>query len=533
MNGFSYKLREAVDLLDLWGINSEDDIKKCYRKKVKEHHPDVQSGDPKAVRRANSMMGKINNAKDLIYNYVDLYGINALIIFISKTRNRNSAPNIADITNTAAVIDSSMAMPAIITEESYYKTISKVIRGIEQALYKEREKRKQLYEAIKNAEEKLECFGELVIDIPKYLTNLDKLFECNWDKIPVSIVPSMLGRAYTVQTMDGNKLFSIEKRNSYVEYLVAQGEIALDKAVVIRGGRQKSSTGDFYYRKNDILKLCFRKSNSGPFNCAGEIKKIISGLEYQSKEFYRYSKEAPFYQYQTKMFDNNEHMMDFLFPHHREIVPSSKRLGMFFCRYDGKSLLYTPSGIEKEYYEEINNSQEVFREIVEIMGILSPIARQLTPQFAEKYIATRGKCHYHVGANIITVLTFKKTKGVHSGLSIRFYLNSGSVCLYDLPGDSDKEAEIEERLKKLKNIGPKMAQKLCSIGIESKEDLDANSTEEIIFKLINTGVNVDYSFAYSIEGAKLGLMTSSISKERKKKIRKYLESQMDLLTNEV
>lgn len=551
MDIFNNKLKEAVALLELWEISSIEDLKKCYRKKVKENHPDLKTSNHRHSRKANMMMQKVNNAKDLIDNYIDLYGLNALIVFISKTRSPNYNSEFLNTTRETLVIDPSIVMPKAVTEDDYNKTVSKAMNAVQHSLHWTVDKNLRLRKAIKKAENILDRTGELLVediiensDMPKkhfpfgqiesaseitpisvygYRRAIERvgLFR---DEYQVSISPSIFSNDYTVYTADGKPLFAIEKCNSFIEYLIEQGEIVFDRALLIRGEMCNCNCS----RRDYVLRLYFRKASPMHFSCMNTTNKIISGLEFQLDEVYKHRRGAPYYQYETKEFSDSKILMDYLFPHHREVVPAAKRLGMLFCRYDGKRIFFTPSEIEYDYFEEMSNSQEVICEMVEVIGILCVVTQQMSPVVVEEYLETRGKCHYHIGKNIITLLTLKKTKGGNTGLNFRFYLNLDTACLYDLQGNTSKEAESEETLKQLKNIGPKMASDLYSIGIESKEDLDSTSTEEIIFKLVNYGVEINYQFAYSIEGAKLGLVTSSIPKERKRVIREYLESQVNI-----
>lgn len=555
MDIFNNKLKEAVALLELWEISSIEDLKKCYRKKVKENHPDLQTGNQNHSRKANMMMRMVNNAKDLIDNYIDLYGLNALIVIISKARDPNCNSEFLNTIRATLVIDPSIVMPKAVTEDDYNKTVSKAMTAIQQSLHKTIDKNLRLRKAIIKAEHILDRTGKLLVediiensDIPRehfpfgqiesaseitpisvygYRRAIERvgLFR---DEYQVVIFPSIISNDFTVCTTDGKPLFAIEKCNSFIEYLIEQGDISFDRALLIRGEISNCNHTRFCSRRDYVLRLYFRKTSPMHFSCTNTINKIISGLEFQFDKFYKLRRGTPYYQYETRELSDNKILMDYLFPHHREVVPVTKRLGMLFCRYDGKRIIFTPSEIEFDYFEEMSNSQEVMCEMVEVIGALCVVTQQMSPMVMEEYLETRGKCHYHIGKNIITLLTLKKTKGGNTGLNFRFYLNSDAVCLYDLQGSTSKEAESEETLKQLKNIGPKMAKNLCSIGIKSKEDIDLYSTEEIILKLVNHGIEVNYQFAYSIEGAKLGLVTSLIPKERKSVIREYLESQVNI-----
>ena len=193
---------------------------------------------------------------------------------------------------------------------------------------------------------------------------------------------------------------------------------------------------------------------------------------------------------------------------------------MYFS-FNDRSLIYTPAELQSDYIIDNNISVGTYKEMYDMMMLLSTIAPQLTSDIVKQYVLKRGKCHYHIGNEIVSILTFHKSAtDAYSGLHIRFYLKTNNICLYDLPV---VKQEIDD-LTTLINLGPGMVDKLKTVGINNSIELDKYSTEDIIAKLAKVNLVVDYITMYSIEGAKSNLKISKLSTERKKELRLFYES---------
>jgi hypothetical protein len=193
---------------------------------------------------------------------------------------------------------------------------------------------------------------------------------------------------------------------------------------------------------------------------------------------------------------------------------------MYFS-FNDRSLIYTPAELQSAFLIDNNISVGTYKELFDMMILLSTVANKLTSDIVKQYILNHGKCHYHIGNEIVSIMTFHKSAtDTYSGLHIRFYLKTNNICLYDLPVTNEKKDDLTT----LKNLGQGMVAKLKAIGINNSIELAQYSTEDIVRKLISAKLTVDYITLYSIEGAKSNLKISKLSTERKKELRLFYES---------
>ena len=81
------KLCNSLNLLEIGQDISLDNIKKAYRKMAKKYHPDLFLSKSKEALSAENKMKMINEAKELIDNFIDMYGLDELLR-IYKTTNK-------------------------------------------------------------------------------------------------------------------------------------------------------------------------------------------------------------------------------------------------------------------------------------------------------------------------------------------------------------------------------------------------------------------------------------------------------------
>ncbi len=88
----------------------------------------------------------------------------------------------------------------------------------------------------------------------------------------------------------------------------------------------------------------------------------------------------------------------------------------------------------------------------------------------------------------------------------------------------ESKAQTIERLKQIRNIGPRMAEKLYRAGLYSLEDLKRYGTEDVYIKVDESGGFCEThhaAYMYAIEAAIIGCAWQDVPKSRKEELKEF------------
>lgn len=549
------KLCNSLKLLEIGQDVSLDNIKKAYRKMAKKYHPDLFLSKSKEALSAENKMKMINEAKELIDNFIDMHGLDELLRIYKTTNKINEFITLEEVGDVCSK-DSELIVLDTIMNNYLEINAKRIFKILYSAIERQCSSQRHFIYVLDSALKKLKDNGCIIVtdkitysknngvthepygkwyvtgndSVSHYYTSsvvrvLDSLNINEGDTIPVKIkLRKILKDELLVFTNDDEVLFQIEKCGSYIEYLIENGVIKYEKAELYRGKTKnyQRNNGEIFVKIEDsLLNIYFIPAN-GEWDIS-ELKEIENGSEMQKREIFKVYGNNSVINYPKRHFENIYEQLNTIFIHHREVVPNSKRLGMFYISFNNKSLIYTPTEMSENFlkYNDITNI--IFREMFEMMLFISTIIPQMSSDIAKEYIRQKGKCHYHVGDKIISIMTFHKASETkYTGVHIRFYIKNDDLCLYDLPTESRNYGNLQS----LKNLGPEMIKKLNAIGIRNSNGLNSISTEDIVLKLLEKNYFVDYIMMYSIEGAKRELKISKIPDERKKELKEFLKKHL-------
>ena len=330
------EISSALSLLEIDSEISASNIKKAYRKTAKKFHPDLFLSKPKEAKIAEQKMKKINEAKDLLDNFIDVYDIDELINIYSKTAELNiSEDDEAEIIYYAK--DSELFINEEISKEQIETNASRIFKIFTSSIERQRSKQQHFIYVIENALRKLSSQDQIVIadKVTYYKGNscthepLGRWYSTDKDYISHYCTSSLVNElehlnikeGYTtsvdieigkngkkevyILSKNGHKLCQLEKCGSYIEYLLKNEVVSFRNAQVYRGKTKsyhRPNGKEQVYLEDSIIDYFFVPHKT-EWNIS-ELEEIKNGTELQKSKISNVYSKGIYLSYPTKQFQN-------------------------------------------------------------------------------------------------------------------------------------------------------------------------------------------------------------------------------------